>query len=487
MEKLPCLRSLASAFALVVAACGSTNGGNSSSGDAGQVGSGNGSDGGSAADGGTGAQVISPLGTPTGPATTATIGSTGGSLADPTTAFTLTVPSGALAASTAVAVTPLNSATTPWDSPSGGFGITGLGALTAPATVKLKYTAGNVQSPSPSTLGVAMQDASGAWWVFPNPTWDGAALTVTLDPAAFAAIPSAPSRSPQVRPFAGRLDATSLWVYERFYIKGKGDLFVNDNSTYAAGICDPKAVASGNDKFLQFEDGTCQNSETSSGQVDWSASAGTITHTCAAAGCVAPYVAPASVPAQNPITITAVYKVTATPIPAMKQVKIHGFGKFNVVATYSSSPFQVCAGAPSPNYSDTVQFTLQETPPTPFYAASNIVDSPAVFTTPTLPGLTITVPVSYEMFTTTTSVNAVLSDVSHSLVSVEINGLGRTATCLYFDDKGALITQEQSAAGSQSVPFTFNVDPAAFDANKEQFVLVPPQGPGWQFKITEVF
>jgi hypothetical protein len=473
---VPCLVSL-----IVIAAVADCGGG------------GGGGSGGDAPGGGAGVQVVSPLGTPSGSATIATVDSSGGVVTDAGGSFALTIPAGALPAPTQIKVTPLSSGTTPWQTTSGGFGITGLASLTQPVTMSIKYAGVNVQNPSADTLGVALQTGSGAWWYFPSPTWDGvSSLVVTLDPMTLS--PLTALRAPK----ASNLDAASLWVFERIYLKGRTDLFVNDTENYEAAACNPQVLNSGNEALLSFTDGTCQTLEKSLSDVSWlvngqpngNSTVGTIQNQCNATTCSGHYTAPATVPADNPVSIGVLYNVTTPKINIDKSVTIHGFGKFSVKASFRDDNFPVCQSAPPTLMTDSLSFNLEALPPTPFYSVTAIQDKAAVYSQPPSPStdITLTVDIGPEIFLATTNVTAELTLTQPPMVEVTMNGTGRTAQCTYRDNKGTILAQEPSFVGAGStIVFQFDPDPKKFTqglgGGPSQTVTVGP----WLFDVTEAF
>ena len=437
--------------------------------------------------GATGTQVVSALGTPAGSATTATIDSTGGTVADGAGSFALTIPAGALPGSTQITVTPLSSSTTPWHTTSAGFGISGLGSLTAPATLSIKYT-GNTQNPSADTLGAAMQDLSGAWWYFSNPGWDGTSMVVTLDPVVFAAL-LAP-RPAAMAASATKLDAASLWVFERITITGASDLFVNDTANYEAAACNPQAL--GNEALLSFTDGTCQTLEKSLGDVSWfvngkpggDSTVGTLENQCNGSTCFGHYTAPATVPSDNPVDIGVVYNVTASKISFGKPVTLHDAGKYSVKASFRSDLWPVCSFTAPTLMTDSLSFNLEALPPTPFYSVTGIHDDAAVFSQPLppVPDSTLTVDPGPEIFLATTNVRAELIDSTPPIVEVTINGTGRSAHCVLVGKDGSVVVQQSFVADADAVIFQFDPDPKKFPGHQQSIFLGP-----WLFDVTQAF
>lgn len=464
---------------LVVADCGG-GGGDGGGGPGGGTG------------GGSGAQVVTALGTPSGSATTATIDSSGGAVSDAGGSFVLTIPAGALSGPTQITVTPLSSGTTPWQTTSSGFGVTGLASLTKPATMSVKYT-GNVQNPSADTLAVALQTATGAWWYFGSPTWDGvSSMVVTLDPATLSTL------SGVVLAAGTALDAASLWVIDRIYMKGRTDLFVNDTENYEAAACNPQALNSGNEALLSFTDGTCQTLEKSLSDVTWlvngqpngNGTVGMIQNQCNGTTCSGHYTAPATVPADNPVSIDAIYNVTTTKIDIGKNVTIHGFGKFSVKASFRDDLYPVCQIAAPTLMTDVITFNLEALPPTPFYSVTAIQDKAAVYSQPLPPTADtfLTVDIGPEIFLQTQNITAALTDTQPPLVEVTINGTGRTAQCTLYDKDGKKLTGEQSIVGTaNAVTFRFDPDPKKFTqglgGGPSQTVTVGP----WAFEVTQAF
>lgn len=155
---------------LGLSACGGGGGGDSS---------GTGS-----ASGGTPPIAVTPAGVASGTPTSATIGAPGGSLASSDGRLTITVPAGALASDTVIGIQPIT-ATAP-GALGDSFRLTPDGVTFArPVTLTFAYSADEAGASVPASLRVATQDASGRWSVI-NPTHDPAQRTLTVTTTHFS-------------------------------------------------------------------------------------------------------------------------------------------------------------------------------------------------------------------------------------------------------------------------------------------------------------
>jgi len=479
-------------LALILAGCGGGGGGNPGG-------------------GGGGNQLVSALGTPSGSAVSDLIDAAGGEITDGAS-FKLTIPPGALATATTIKVTPLSNDATPWGDTTTGFGITGLASFTLPVTLSIKYTGTGTQSPSADTLGVAMQDGSGKWWNFGDPTWDGTSLTVTLDPAVLSGLSKAgpaPGSAARAAGSPAGPNNAAAYIYDRIYIHGPSDIFVDDTENYVLAKCDPAKKDGDNAALLRFDTGVCQPLQLHKADASWQVNAvsppgnGTVGFLALenVTDSLGSYVelsyhAPATVPSQNPVDMSAAYLLTQPFVPTLKGVTIHEHGKFKVRAFFDDPFVNVCVQAPQTYLDDQVTFHLTPVGDTGIYDVSGIADSDTIYGDPPNGVFDVVVVIPPE-YLTTTAVTATLLQLAPTkqAVQVAIFGTQTTATCWYTDPKTGevLIKENGSTSDPHQLPaFQFDPDPSQFTkVGDERAQIIPPDYDplhpplGWHYVITE--
>jgi hypothetical protein len=482
---------------LVLAGCGGGGGG------------GGGNNGGNT--GGTGAQVVTTLGTPSGTVVSKSIDSGGGEIDDPGGAFTLTIPAGALAAPTDVSVTPVSNDETPWGSPAGGFAITGLDALTLPATMSIAYTGGELADPSADTLFAAMQDDSGKWWEFEGETWDGTSLTVTLDPGVLAGLSKAapaPGGGARSAGGGGGVHNPSVYIQARMHIIGPTDMFVDEKADYVLSICSHNPGPAGG--AASFTDGTCQPLEHRTTDAIWTVD--DVVNGNSTEGKVVPvnftnpqtggslpgvqYTAPHKIPPYQDqhgfVKLKAEY-TQVTPHPnRVVLLHIHDHGNYEVEAKYDDPKYPVCANAMPTDLHDSVVFELAAVSGTDLYDVSGIDDRIATYGTPDATPWILDILSGPEYFTTTNVTgNLVTLPGGKKVVEVTIFGKRTSAHCVFKDPSTLAVVLEESGGTGPAggiTTFQFDPDPAAFNASHQQTVTdggVPADVPVWHYTITE--
>ncbi len=270
-----------------------------------------------------------PVGTPVGTATTATIGPSGGSVQSSDGKLSVNIPAGILSADTTISVQPIvNNA-------PGGLGTAyRLGPsgvhFSGPVTLQFNFDNDTVQVPE--LVGVAYQDTDNIWYSVPDYTVDSVAHTV----------------SASVNHFSDWTD------FERVHISpAQATLWVNQTLTLTLLETVPAASENQPQPIYRVTDD----------QVAWTASAGTVTRTPNPNSrfIYATYRAPASVPAGNPVRVSATvnrrYTYHGTIVPTNRTV----FFSY-ITITDSTASFHVDIYYNNPQYYVSFQqFTLSDT------------------------------------------------------------------------------------------------------------------------------
>ena len=211
-----------------------------------------------------------PVGTPVGPATTMTMGPAGGTITSSDGTVTLTIPPGALVADTMISVQAIT------NNAPGGLTAYRLGPngmhFSSPVTLRFNYP-DSVQIPE--LLGIAYQDTDNIWYWAPDYSVDSTTHTVSTSIAHF-----------------------SDWVdFERVRIvPQQATLWVNQTLGLELLEYVPEEATQPQPIYRVTNE-----------QVTWSASAGTISRSSqpSLGDLAALYRAPSSIPAGNPVRVSA--------------------------------------------------------------------------------------------------------------------------------------------------------------------------------------
>lgn len=214
-----------------------------------------------------------PIGIPVGPPTTATIGTAGGTIASSDGKLSITIPAGDLATDTTISVQGIT------NNAPGGLGTAyrlGPRGMHFSSPVSLRFSYANDTIQIPELTGVAYQDTDGVWYAPPDYSVDSLTQTV-----------SAP-----VNHFSDWTDFEQVNIYPV-----RATLWTNQ--TLALEL--RESITAGQDGQPQPIYRVTDN------QVTWSASAGSIsTSSDPTCNCSpATYRAPGSIPAGNPVRVSA--------------------------------------------------------------------------------------------------------------------------------------------------------------------------------------
>jgi hypothetical protein len=437
-------------------------------------GGGGGTAGGGTPGGSSGTQYVSLPGSPSRAPVAQTIGTAGGVISDPSGSFTLTIPAGALSTDTTITIQPVTNSLTPWQDTGTGYEISGISSLIKPAQFSIVYSDGNIDSPSADTLGVALQDGTGAWWYFGNASWNGTSMVVTLDPLALTSA-SAFHQAFRAGPIAGT--EAFLYLLERMRIVGESGLYTDQQSNYAVGICDLQTVQSGG--LLSFDNGVCHGVAATTSTLTWlvngsptgNSTVGTLSGAVCSndpvygPGCSVNYTAPSTVPNPSNVLLGAQYTQVTPPVTAHKAVTIYSHGGFFVSAEYYSPIYPVCSFGVPTTVSDSFEFDIRPVQGTSNYDATLRAGSSngiSTYDNPQYPGGFIIVTVPLDVFSAT-NITAFLTGEVPPKMSVKVYGTATSASCSYYLS-GQLITSETGTTGAVD-PLTFSFDPDinAFD------------------------
>jgi len=221
----------------------------------------------------TGTPVPTPVGIPVDAPSTVRIGSAGGVATSADGKLSVTIPAGVLSADTSITVQPITN-----NSPGGVGNAYRLGPagmrFSSPITLRFSYANDTIQVPE--LTGIAYQDTDGIWYVPPDYSVDSLSQTV----------------SASVTHFSDWTDFEEVNIYPV-----RATLWTNQ--TVALEL---------RESLLAGRDGQPQPIyRVTDNQVTWSASAGTISPG-SSPGCdctPATYRAPGSIPAGNPVRVSA--------------------------------------------------------------------------------------------------------------------------------------------------------------------------------------
>ncbi|MEP6749687.1 MAG: hypothetical protein ABJB86_18255 [Bacteroidota bacterium] len=221
--------------------------------------------------------IATELGIPVGIIVTKNIGAGGGSLTSGDGKVELQIPAGALSGNTDISIQPITNTAPNGISNGYRFMPDGLKFSTA-ATLKIHYAAADVAGSLPDLLGIAFQDSTGFWWRVNNFTNDQASKTIAVpmmhfsDWTLFEVMKITPSSAAVRTNKSVNLDVT--------YINGDND--------------DEQTV-----RLLRKV-----------GKITWSATAGALSVTTDNTDMSRVYKAPATIPAANPVAVSAQVQIT---------------------------------------------------------------------------------------------------------------------------------------------------------------------------------
>ena len=233
------------------------------------------------------------VGVATGSAVTATIGAAGGSLRSADGKLTLTVPAGALAANTTIGMQPISNFA--HGRIGGAYRLTPDGQTFAqPITLTFGYTEDELIGGSADVLGVASQTATGFWRWAGEPTVNAATKTFSVNTTHF-------SDWSRVKGIQMRPPSKTVRV------KGSVSLVVT--------VCYPVSITGPSGDPLTYLGYNCDGSDELAilnPISDWSVNAvlggGSVTGTVSGSGIAGTFVAPATKPSPNIVTVSALVK-----------------------------------------------------------------------------------------------------------------------------------------------------------------------------------
>ena len=245
--------------------------------------SGSSSSGGSGGNGGSGGGVHqpdpqpTPVGTSTGAAETTNVGTDGGTLLSSDGRFEVTLPAGALAAPTDLTLEPLENQALGGVGAAYRIGPEGV-QLLKPVDITFHYDDQDLAGTTPTLFSIAYQDAEGRWHRMTSSTLDESAGTITVSSPHFSDWSLVPGL--QIRPPSATVQVNGSVELE---IQNCVDANPNSDLSDILYDCDTGLAP----LMAAFP--------------TWSATAGSVS----GKGLAVSYKAPAQVPSQNPVAVSA--------------------------------------------------------------------------------------------------------------------------------------------------------------------------------------
>ena len=253
--------------------------------------------------GGTTKGTVTPVGTARGDPVTQTIGAAGGSLTSATGKVMLTVPAGALSADAQVTLEGV-SGTAP-SAVGDGIRLSSTAPFSQPVTLTFQYDPSALPHGSGGAPDLAVQQADGTWVPLSGSSADATTVSASSDFAGKAAS----SRLPLVRlAAAGSFSTADIDLFELVYlIPSQATIQVSQTQVVSLDVhqvTPPPPDPTVDDDVAS--PGKAIPNHSACGDWSWSATAGTI----APGDSGAVFTAPASIPATNPVAVSAKYQPT---------------------------------------------------------------------------------------------------------------------------------------------------------------------------------
>ena len=269
--------------------------------------------GGGGGGGGTAKGTVTPVGTARGDPVTQTIGAGGGSLTSATGKVTLTVPPGALASDAQVTLEGL-SGTAP-SAVGDGIRLSSTAPFSQPVTLAFQYDPAALPDGSAGAASLAVQKVDGTWLPLSGTTADASTVSASSD---FAEVATASGVRFLRLAAAGSFSPLDIDLFELVFMSPpEATIQVSQTQNLSLNVHQVTPPSTDPSEDDLAAPGKLIPSHSSCGDWSWSTTAGTI----APGDTGAVFTAPASIPATNPVAVSAKFTPSAgCPIRAVTLV-----------------------------------------------------------------------------------------------------------------------------------------------------------------------